>query len=239
MRIEFLPFTAYIKYGALSPHAELICHNSLLWSLSCKSWYFSPIDWMMHNLQKQIRGENPASLSSCCWELCLSVFSHSCFPSLDSLFGAAHWPIVPSADGAWTRGRADDGLGGWAVSLWRNSGGLCVGMSSSSSVGQGLRDSLQGWLLGPLAIFGPLLNQSTSIPKNAIPSSTPQGVPRESPAFGICAGWIRTKVASSWCKNQEPDKGLASWLGLWTVAWRLVPGLCGREQGFGRAVSDT
>ena len=89
-----------------------------------------------------------------------------------------------------------------------------MGMSSSSSVGQGLRNSLQGWLLGPLAIFGPLLNQSTSIPKNATPLSTPQGVPRESPAFGICAGWIRTKIASSLCKNQEPDKGLASWLGL-------------------------
>lgn len=120
MRIEFLPFTAYIKYGALSPRAELICYNSLLWFLSCKSWHFSPIDCMKHNLQKQIRGVNPASPTSCCWALCLSVFLFLFMLSLSGiLFGAASWPIVPSAKGAY---RKDGGVGAeqiGCVEVWR------------------------------------------------------------------------------------------------------------------------
>ena len=80
------------------------------------------------------------------WAAAAGSFVSLSFPAhaflLWTLFGAAHWPIVPSAGGAWTRGRAADGLGGWAVGLWRKSGGLCMGISGSCSVGQWLRDSL-------------------------------------------------------------------------------------------------
>lgn len=70
MRIESPPFTAHIKQGALSLPAELICHNSLLWPLSCKSWHFSPTGCRSSDKKR----ESPAAQTCSCSVLCLSVF---------------------------------------------------------------------------------------------------------------------------------------------------------------------
>ena len=105
----------------LSPHTlnmglylfvqNWFAHNSLLWPLSCKSWHFSPMDCRKSNLQKQIRGENPVSPTSCCWVLCLSVCQ---YPSTLFLSKFPLWGCSQASCAFW-RWNLDRRFGGYGV----------------------------------------------------------------------------------------------------------------------------
>lgn len=56
-----------------------------------------------------MRIQPPGPAAAGCF-VCLSVFTHLCFPSLNSLFGAVHLLIILSADRAEKEGKRDDDL---------------------------------------------------------------------------------------------------------------------------------